>query len=105
MKVTWTTAALGDLAMEVPEERLEELLAALRKLGFTPQVHATVTVEVDVATARPPRTHARMYTTLSVERRDRHNVQVDAEETAILMAMAHPHVVMATGARVIDWEG
>ena len=63
-----------------------------------------VTVEVDVATARPPRVHARMYTTLVVERRDRTNVQVDAEFIAAHMAMCHPHVVMVLGMRVIDWE-
>lgn len=63
----------------------------------------TVLVEVDVATARPPRVHARTYTWLSVARRDRSNVQVEAEQTAMHMAMCHPHVVMAVGARIIDW--
>ena len=63
-----------------------------------------VTVEVDVAMCRPPRVHARMYTTLVVERRDRWNVQLEAEDTAMHMAMSHPHVEMVVGARVIDWE-
>jgi len=62
-----------------------------------------VLVEVDVATARPPRLDARIYTWLMVERRSRTNVQVEAEETAMLMALGHPHVVMPIGARVIDW--
>lgn len=63
-----------------------------------------VTVEVDVATARPPRVHARMYTTLEIERRTRTNVQAEAEEIACQMAALHPAVVMPVGARVIDWE-
>lgn len=62
-----------------------------------------VLVEVDVATARPPRVHARTYTWLTIERRNRRNVQVEAEETAMLMATCHPHVVMVIGARIIDW--
>ena len=63
----------------------------------------TVLVEVDVATARPPRTHARTYTWLTVERTNRTSVQIEAEYTAMHMAMCHPHVVMVVGARVIDW--
>lgn len=63
----------------------------------------TVLVEVDVATRRPPAIHARTYTWLEVQRTTRSNVEAEAEQTAILMAMLHPHVVMAVGARVIDW--
>lgn len=63
-----------------------------------------VLVEVDVATARPPRTHATIYTWLAVESRDRTNVQIEAEQTAMLMAMCHPAVVMPVGARIIDWK-
>ena len=63
-----------------------------------------VLVEVDVATARPPAVHARTWTWLALERRDRWNVQVEAEQTAMLMATCDPRVVMPLGARVIDWE-
>lgn len=66
---------------------------------------AEVLVEVDVALARPPRVDARIYTWLSVERRSRVSVECDAEQTAVAMAMCHPRVVMAVGARVIDWRG
>ena len=62
-----------------------------------------VLVEVDVATRRPPAIHARTYTWLTLESRNRTNVQVEAEETAMLMAMCHPFVVMPVGARIIDW--
>lgn len=66
--------------------------------------HVTVLVEVEVATARPPRTHARIYTQLSIERRSRTNVQIEAEEIAYMMALSHPHVVMVTGIGIIDWD-
>ena len=64
----------------------------------------TVLVEVDVATCRPPRVNARTYTWLTVERTNRTSVQIEAEFTAMHMAMCHPHVVMVVGARVIDWK-
>lgn len=63
-----------------------------------------VLVEVDVATARPPAIHAKVYTWLVVERVDRNNVLVEANLTAMLMAMCHPHVVMAVGSRIVDWR-
>ena len=63
-----------------------------------------VLVEVDVATARPPAVHARIYTWLVVERIDRTNVMVDACYIAAHMAMCHPHVVMVVGHRIIDWK-
>lgn len=67
----------------------------------------TVLVEVDVATCRPPRVNARTYTWLTVDAPagcSRSHVQVEAETTAMLMAMCHPHVEMVVGARIIDWE-
>lgn len=65
-----------------------------------------VLVEVDVATHRPVGIHARTYTWLSVEERegDRWAVQIEAEDTAMMMAMTHPWCEMVLGARVIDWE-
>lgn len=54
-------------------------------------------VEVDVATARPPRVHARTWTWVSAE------TAVEAELTAIAMAECDPRVVMVVGARIIDW--
>lgn len=63
-----------------------------------------VLVEVDVATHRPVGIHARTYTWLVVERRNRWNVQIEAEHTAMMMAMCHPFCEMVVGARIIDWE-
>lgn len=57
-----------------------------------------ITVEVDVATARPPRVHRQMY------------VQVEAPGPiaaillALQMAATHPNVVMPVGARVVREE-
>lgn len=62
-------------------------------------------VEVDVALARPPRRDAQVWVwVLVTEGPYRSSAQVEAEQTAILMAMSNPRVVMAVGARVIDWE-
>ena len=62
-------------------------------------------VEVDVATARPPRIDAQVWTWVAVEDGPlRTSAEVEAEQTAILMAQCHPKVVMAVGARVIDWK-
>ena len=66
--------------------------------------NVTVLVEVDVATCRLPRVHARTYTWLTVERTNRTSVQIEAEDIAMHMAMTHPHVEMVLGARIIDWR-
>lgn len=65
-----------------------------------------VLVEVDVATHRPVGIHARTYIWLSIEEKpgDRWHVQIQAEETAMMMAMTHSWCEMVLGARVIDWE-
>lgn len=66
-----------------------------------------VLVEVDVATCRPVRVDARTYTWLAIEApadRTRDHVQIEAEDTAMMMAMTHPWCEMVLGARVIDWE-
>lgn len=60
-------------------------------------------VEVDVAVRRPPRTDARVWTWVLVEEGPHAGAQ--AEEIACQMATALPGVVMAVGARVIDWAG
>lgn len=59
-------------------------------------------VEVDVTTARPPRIDARTWTWLAVQPEWR-DIAVEAEVTAIYMAQGDPRVVMAVGARIIDW--
>ena len=103
--ITLTNGTLGQLTMRVPTERVDATVEALRMLNNRDVVvHEIVTVEVDVATRRPVGVHGTIVTTLVVERTDRTNVLVDAEQTAIHMAMCHPHVEMAVGARVIDWE-
>lgn len=54
-------------------------------------------VEVDVATARPPRPHATLY--VDVEAVDGY----DAELIACQLAACRPGVVMPVGSLVIDW--
>lgn len=54
-------------------------------------------VEVDVATARPPRPHAKVFVT--VEASSGH----EAELIACQMASCVPHVVMPVGSVVTDW--
>jgi hypothetical protein len=47
-----------------------------------------------------------MYTWLAIDApadRTRDHVQIQAEDTAMHMAMSHPHVEMVVGARIIDW--
>lgn len=66
-------------------------------------------IRTDVATARPPKVHASMFTTLAVDYKPglsddaSHFLAVlDAKETAYHMAMSHPHVVMVVGQAVDD---
>jgi hypothetical protein len=54
------------------------------------------TVEVDVATCRPPKVDATATVVV-----DSHSA-LDAEWVAIAMVCCHPHVVMPVGSRVID---
>lgn len=68
-----------------------------------------VTMQVDVATARPPRDDATMYVIVSVDvpytgdlLYDLWTAEVEAREIAYLMAISHPHVVMPTRVKVID---
>ena len=62
-------------------------------------------VEVDVALSRPPRVDARTWTWVLAENGPLPaSAACEAEETAMLMAMCDPRVVMAVGARVIDWK-
>ena len=103
MRVTWEVPTIGEVHMSVTEAEAPARVEALRLVGFDPVVTESVLVEVDVATCRPPRTDARIYTWLSVERTSRSSVQVEAEQTAMLMALHHPAVVMPVGARIIEW--
>jgi hypothetical protein len=146
-RIRWVIPTLGDVHIDLPDERVVEYVACLTALGMEPSVemaeeeesippcrycgvtseddsccvyqdrhHPTdpaeeeddepvaVLVEVDVATCRPPKIDARIYTWVSVERTSRTNVEVEAEETACLMALCHPSVVMPVGARIIEWE-
>lgn len=57
---------------------------------------STYGVEVDVATARPPRTDATMFVVVGAR-----NAQ-EAELVACQMAYCHPFVVMAVGSRVVE---
>ena len=74
-----------------------------------------VVVEVDVATARPPRVHATLETRIEVPlpdddgtiaglNRAMHQAELEAELTAIAMAQCHPHVVMVLAARTTEIE-
>lgn len=72
-----------------------------------------IQIAVDVATARPPRTHGTLHTELEVTvpeddgtaagaDRAFTRALVDAHQTAAHMAMCHPHVVMVVGIRTTD---
>jgi hypothetical protein len=64
----------------------------------------TASVEVGVATARPPREHAVIGVLVSVEVHDMDLDRADAEarEIASVMAASHPHVVMPVRATILD---
>jgi hypothetical protein len=71
-----------------------------------------VTVRVGVATRRPPREHAVVWVRVAVRLPDTPTVgslvdamwhgELESRETALWMAMGHPHVVMPVSARVVD---
>lgn len=60
---------------------------------------ASILVEVDVATRRPPARHAQVWVWVAVERNWAYAVEV-----ACQMAACHPQVIMPIDARVIDWK-
>lgn len=63
-----------------------------------------VTVQVDVATRRPPAEHDSIFVIVSVPLRDLEDIDracVEARELACLMACCHPHVVMPVRATVL----
>lgn len=62
-----------------------------------------VLVEVDVAVVRPPRIDTRVWTWLAVDPSWK-DIAVEAEQVAIHMIQGDRRVVMAVGARIIDWE-
>lgn len=65
----------------------------------------TVLVEVDLALTRPPKVDAQVWVSVLIEeRRSRTSIEADAEEVAMCIAMCDRRVVMAVGARVIDFD-
>lgn len=72
-----------------------------------------VDIAVDVATARPPRVHGTVHVRLHQDVPDDDgtaagadlawaSAMTDAHQTAAMLAMSHPHVVMVVGIRTVD---